>query len=131
MLNARERFHQQIKEALAEKTDIERSKAPLLHDSWRVGRECAAGDVLRYDGRLYRCLIAHTAQADWVPDVAPSLWTQIMYRDGYRIIPEMIESTQAFAIGELGWWGDALYTSLIDGNVWTPEAYPAGWKLTE
>lgn len=26
---------------------------------------------------------------------------------------------------------DPVYESLIDGNVWSPEAYPAGWKIVE
>ena len=24
-----------------------------------------------------------------------------------------------------------VYESLIDGNVWAPDAYPAGWKIVE
>ena len=41
---------------------------------------------------------------------------------------DLTEAT-AFSEGEQGWWGDRLYTSNQDGNVWTPEAYPAGWTV--
>ena len=34
----------------------------------------------------------------------------------------------AFAKDELGYWGEEIYKSLVDNNVWTPEAYPDGWK---
>lgn len=32
---------------------------------------------MNYNGTLYKCLQSHTAQADWSPDAAPSLWAQI------------------------------------------------------
>ena len=31
----------------------------------------------------------------------------------------------------MGWWSDTLYKSVIDNNVWTPVAYPAGWEAVE
>lgn len=62
------------------------------------------------------------------PDNAPNLWEDIAYRDGFRIIPETITATLAFTKDECGWWDDILYRSLIDGNVYTPAVYPAGWE---
>jgi hypothetical protein len=63
------------------------------------------------------------------PDHAPNLWTDIQYRDGYRIIPEVISAADAFSKDEIGWWGDDKYRSKQDGNVWTPAVYPAAWEL--
>ena len=62
------------------------------------------------------------------PDNAPNLWEDIAYRDGFRIIPETITATLAFTKDECGWWDDILYRSLIDGNVYTPAVYHAGWE---
>ena len=62
------------------------------------------------------------------PDHAPTLWEDISFRAGHRIIPTTITAGMAFAKGECGWWGDTLYKSLIDANVYTPEAYAAGWE---
>ena len=62
------------------------------------------------------------------PDNAPSLWENIEYKDGYRIIPDTLTVTTAFAKGECGWWNDVLYRSLMDGNVYTPAVYPQGWE---
>lgn len=62
------------------------------------------------------------------PDNAPTLWEDIAYKQGYRIIPETITAGTAFAKDECGWWGDVLYKSLIDANVYTPKQYPAGWE---
>lgn len=65
------------------------------------------------------------------PDNAPTLWADIAYREGIRIIPDTITVTTQFAKGERGWLHDEVYESLIDANVWTPDAYPAGWQLIE
>ena len=65
------------------------------------------------------------------PDNAPSLWEDISYREGYRIIPETITTTTAFALDEIGWWKDEKYKSKLSANVYTPEQYAAGWEKVE
>ena len=62
------------------------------------------------------------------PDNAPTLWEDIAYKEGYRIIPETITAGTAFMKDERGWWKDTLYKSTLDNNVWTPEQYPSGWE---
>lgn len=63
------------------------------------------------------------------PDNAPTLWENLNYRSGYRIIPEVITAASAFNADELGWWRDVLYRSIIDSNVWTPDVFPNGWEI--
>lgn len=63
------------------------------------------------------------------PDNAPSLWADIAYREGIRIIPETITAAQAFALDELGWWNEHIYRSTIAANVYTPDQYAAGWEM--
>ena len=65
------------------------------------------------------------------PDHAPGLWVKINYKDGVRVIPDVISAAEAFALDELGWWDGAIYKSLIAANVYTPDAYPQGWELQE
>lgn len=62
------------------------------------------------------------------PDNAPTLWEDLAYIDGIRIIPDVITAGTAFSKGEQGWWNGALYESQADNNVWTPDAYPAYWE---
>ena len=98
--------------------------------------------ALKQDGSLVRAstrinwhgVIKRAASDLWDteandPDNAPTLWEDIAYKQGYRIIPETITAGTAFAKDEYGWWGDVLYKSLIDANVYTPAAYPAGWEV--
>lgn len=63
------------------------------------------------------------------PDNAPALWENIQYKDGYRVIPEIFNVTNAFAKDEIGWWKDKLYKSLVDANVYTPEQYAMNWEI--
>ena len=97
---------------------------------------------LKYDGSLIKTgtrinwhgMLKRAAVDLWdtdanSPDNAPTLWEDIAYKHGIRIIPDVITAGTAFAKSEQGWRGDTLYESLIDANVWTPEQYPAGWAL--
>lgn len=92
------------------------------------------GSLIKTGTRInWRGIIKRAANDLWDteqnnPDNAPSLWEDIAYREGYRIIPAVITAGTVFAKDERGWWGDTLYKSLIDANVYTPEQYPAGWE---
>lgn len=88
----------------------------------------AAGTRINHGGTIKRAAVDLWDTAENAPDVAPALWEDIAYREGIRIIPAVITAGTAFAKDELGWWGDVLYRSVIDANVYTPEAYPAGWE---
>ena len=89
------------------------------------------GTRINWNGVLKRAAVDLWDTAENNPDNAPSLWEDIAYREGYRIIPTTITVGTAFAKDELGWWNGALYKSLIDVNVYTPEQYPAGWVTEE
>lgn len=87
------------------------------------------GTRINWHGMLKRAAVDLLDTDGNTPDAAPALWSDIAYRAGIRIIPDVITADTAFAKGEQGWRGDTLYESLIDANVWTPEQYPAGWAL--
>ena len=88
-----------------------------------------AGTRICWGGTLKRAAVDLWDNEENTPDAAPTLWEDVLYRDGIRIIPETITVGLAFAKGERGWWGDALYASTIDANVYTSEQYPAGWEI--
>ena len=91
-----------------------------------------AGTRINHNGSIKRAAVDLWDTEANNPDNAPTLWEDIEYRDGIRVIPTSIPSTDAFKKGDLGWWGDNLYQSIYDGdNVWTPEQYPAAWKKIE
>ena len=90
-----------------------------------------AGTRINWNGKLKRAAVDLWDRAENNPDNAPSIWEDIAYLEGYRIIPETITAGLAFAKDECGWWEDALYKSLLDSNVWTPAAYPSGWEIVK
>ena len=87
-----------------------------------------AGTRINHNGVIKRAAVDLWDTEENNPDNAPTLWEDLGYRDGYRIIPDTLTAGTAFAKDELGWWGDVLYKSLLDANVWTPDAYPTGWE---
>ena len=90
-----------------------------------------AGTRINWNGTIKKAAVDLWDTTENNPDNAPSLWTNIDYKDGYRIIPDTITVTTAFAKDECGWWNDVLYRSKYDGNVYTPAAYLQGWEVVE
>lgn len=108
------------------------SNAPELFPLLKLdGHLVAAGTRINWGGIIKRAAVDLWATEENNPDNAPALWEDIAYKEGIRYIPETITAGTAFAKDELGWWGEELYKSLIDNNVWTPIAYPAGWEKQE
>ena len=95
------------------------------------GELIKSGTRINWKGIIKRAAVDLWDAAENNPDNAPSLWEDLNYRKGYRIIPETITVGTAFAKDECGWWGDILYKSLLDSNVYTPVTYPAGWAIVE
>lgn len=108
--------------------DKEASETPELFKKLsESGDLIKVGTRINWNGTLKRAAVDLYDTLENNPDNAPTLWEDIEYKDGYRIIPETITVGTAFSKDEYGWWKDTLYKSLIDSNVWTPEQYPSGW----
>lgn len=90
-----------------------------------------AGTRISWNGAIKRAAVDLWDTAENNPDNAPTLWEDINYREGYRIIPSVITAGLAFAQGECGWWNGVLYRSKIAANTYTPDQYPAGWEVVE
>ena len=121
-----------IKDLRNDATDKTASICAVAYPSLKEdGKLISAGTRINWNGVLKRAAVDLWDTAENNPDNAPALWEDIAYREGIRIIPETITAGLAFAKDELGWCGDVLYKSLIDNNVWTPTAYPAGWEIVE
>ena len=93
------------------------------------GNLVKAGTRINWYGQLKRAAVDLWDTSENNPDNAPVLWEDINYKDGYRIIPNVITAGTAFELGERGWWKDELYESRMAANVYTPDEYPSGWRL--
>lgn len=124
-----EKLRRLIEQASISLTDKEASEGTELFPRLKEdGSLVKVGTRINWNGTIKRASVDLWDTAENNPNNAPSLWEDIQYRDGYRIIPDIITAGTAFAKGECGWWKDVLYKSLIDANVYTPEQYPNGWE---
>ena len=46
-------------------------------NNWEADTKYAVGDRRRHGGKVYKCLQAHTSQADWEPPAVPALWVVV------------------------------------------------------
>ena len=118
-----------VEKASASLDDKTASTASMLFPRLKQnGALISAGTRINWNGTIKKASVDLWDTAENNPDNAPSLWVDIEYKDGYRIIPDTLTVTTAFAKGECGWWNGVLYRSLMEGNVYTPAVYPAGWE---
>lgn len=100
-----------------------------FYPEWASDTAYSAGYKVQYGGTLYKCLQAHTSQADWTPDAAPSLWAKVLI-PAPDVIPEweQPDSTNPYMTGDKVTHNGKTWVSDIDNNVWTPGVY--GWTET-
>lgn len=105
---------------------------------WEVNHAYAVGDVVSYganpvgDPQLYKVVQAHTSQADWTPNATPALYDAFGLDDsGHAVWAQPSGAHDAYNTGDVVNYNGTLYESVIDGNVWSPDGYPAGWKTVE
>ena len=99
-------------------------------DQWEPDHKYLKGHYLKDNGKLYKVLQGHQSQSDWKPDKSPSLYAPLLTDPSGAVLPWVQpESTNPYMKGDRVLWTDGkTYESLIDNNVWSPKAYPQGWK---
>lgn len=108
--------------------DEEAMNVPSLFDEWKPDITVVAGERRYFAKELYKCVQGHKTQSDWTPDTTPALWTKVSIDEW----PEWVQPTgshDAYNTGDKVTFEGHHYISLINGNVWSPAAYPAGWQL--
>lgn len=124
-----------IEKAIESLEDEDALEAIELHPMWTTDTEYTVGVKVRHNGVLYKCLQAHTSQSSWTPDAAASLWARVLIPDEDEIpVWEQPDSTNPYMTGDKVHYPtieDPVYMSLIDNNIWSPQAYPAGWEIVE
>ena len=114
-------------------------KMPEVFPHWSGNsKEYVKDDKVLYNGVLYKVLQNHTSQEGWTPTSAPSLLTsapslfaKVLTSEGEILDWEQPSSTNPYMKGDKVRYNGKIFESLIDNNVWSPEAYPQGWKEVE
>lgn len=102
---------------------------PELFPRW-VPRAYEAGERVRHDGVLYRCVQAHPENGTYTPDAAVSLWARVLIPDPV-VVPEWVQpdSTNPYMAGDHVMHGGIEWVSDYDFNTWEPGV--AGWSVVE
>ena len=94
------------------------------HDAYKINSE------VTHNGKTW---ISTTPANVWEPGV--SGWREKPSVDpdtGEETVPEFVQPTgshDAYKTGDRATFEGKVWESVIDGNVWSPAAHPAGWKL--
>ena len=123
-----EELLQAIEQAEAGSIDAETAAEHAdLFAEWAFPVGYTVGQIRRYNGTLYKCVQAHTSQADWTPDTASSLWSKTS--DPAEEWPEWsqpVGAHDAYSKGAKVSHKEKHWISMVDSNVWEPGVY--GWE---
>lgn len=134
-LQAAEQFRKAIQLFAQTLTDDVALEISTIYPQYQVGKAYKVGELFTFgvntvgDPQLYRVAQEHTSAEEWLPSATPALYTAIgLTAEGYPVWSQPTGAHDAYNIGDIVEYNGALYESLINGNVYSPEAYPAGWK---
>ena len=124
------KLRQMIERAAVSLPDEDALEAVELFKAWAAYTAYAADERIRYGEKLYRCVQAHTSQADWTPDAIPALWTEVAAPGEIPVWKQPTGAQDAYRIGDKVWYPErdtTAYVSTVDNNVWEPGVY--GWEV--
>lgn len=97
-----------------------------LFAPWAYPIAYTVGQLRCYNGKLYKCVQAHTSQADWTPDTSASLWSVAADpAEEWPAWSQPVGAHDAYAKGARVRHNGKHWTSNVDSNVWEPGVY--GW----
>ena len=134
-LQMAEQFRRAVQMFAASLTEEQALEIATIYDPYKVGKYYKQGEFFTYgetangDPQLYKVVLAHTSAEEWPPNTNPSLYTAIgLTEEGYPVWSRPTGAHDAYNKGDVVDYNGALKESLIDGNVYSPDEYPAGWK---
>lgn len=123
-----------LHKASASLADDDALEAIELFAPWQTDTDYAVDVRVRYGEKLYRCVQAHTSQADWTPDATPALWTEVAKPGEIPVWKRPTGAHDAYNTGDKVRYPDengSVYVCTYDGNIYSPDEYPAGWEKEE
>ena len=137
-LQAAEQLRRALQMFTATLTEEQALEIAAVYPAWRANWPYSVGEIVSYgtnatgDPQLYKVVQAHTSQADWTPDGTPALYDAFgLDESGVPLWSQPSGAHDAYNTGDIVNYRGTLYESLINGNVWSPDAYPAGWQAVE
>lgn len=134
-----EQFRKVVQMFAGSLSEEQAMEVSTVYPAWEPDHTYAVGDIFSYgansvgDPQLYKVVQAHTSQDNWKPGSGTkSLYDAFGLDDsGYPVWSQPSGAHDAYNTGDIVNYNGTLYRSLIDGNVWSPDAYPNGWEKVE
>lgn len=115
----------------SELSESELAMILMVYEPYEIGKAYIQDALFRYESTLYVVNQPHTSQSDWIPGNG----TEALYSEAAPagVIPEWVQpgSANPYMMGDKVSFNGVVYESLINANVWSPAAYPAGWRVFE
>ena len=137
-LQAAEQLRRALQMFAATLTEEQALEIATVYPVWEAGKAYSVGDIISHgtnstgDPQLYKVVQAHTSQADWLPEATPALYDAFgLDESGYPVWSQPSGAHDAYNTGDRVTYNGHVYESTMDGNVYSPDAYPQGWQLVE
>lgn len=135
-LQAAEQFRRALQMFAASLPEEKAMEVATIYPPYESGRNYIIGEYFTYgvnevnDPQLYKVVQNHTSQENWKPSETPALYEPIgLNKEGYPVWSKPSGAHDAYNIGDVVDYNGTLYKSLINGNVYSPDEYPAGWEI--
>ena len=118
-------LRQLIEKACISLNDEEALEGVELFPQWVTDKAYEVNDRVKFDNVLYKCVQAHTSQADWTPNLTPALWARVTIEEW----PEWVQplgAQDAYMSGDKVSHLEKHWVSTMDYNVYEPSVY--GWE---
>lgn len=110
-----------------------------VYPAWAAQTHYSTGDIVSHginpvgDPQLYKVAQDHVSQGIYPPGAGTeSLYTAFgLDGSGCPLWAQPSGAHDAYRAGDVVSYKGKRYESVLDGNVWSPEVYPAGWSLVE
>lgn len=137
ILKAADQFRRALQMYAQTLTEEQALEIASVYPSWEPNRAYKVGEIISWgtnstgDPQLYKIVQNHTSQDIYPPgEGTESLYDAFgLDESGYPIWTRPSGSHDAYNTGDIVNYNGTLYRSLIDGNTWSPEEYPAGWEV--
>ena len=126
------KLREMMHKAAVSLNDDDALEAVELFPLWETDTAYTADERIRYGEKLYRCVQAHTSQAEWAPDVTPALWTEVAKPGEIPVWKQPTGAQDAYMTGDKVHYPakeSPVYICIVDNNTWAPDVY--GWELVE
>lgn len=119
-------------------SDEDAMEVATVFPKYEVGKTYKKDEMFTFgenevgDAQLYRVAQAHTSASEWLPNENAALYTPIgLNAEGHPVWSRPTGAHDAYNIGDIVDYNGTLKRSTIDGNIYSPDEYQAGWEDVE